>query len=650
MNLLFSSILVFVVSQIITALPQEPFLERALDSSYEQVPDLSPEAVELATRYVEATRMQKRDDTSSKYAPYNVTCPNDLLRDGSKGISDGEQSYLNKRIDSVNKLTREFVQNAGLNISVNDVITEKDGPRLGIAFSGGGFRAMLNGAGFFDAFDSRSQNSSKFTGLMQSSMYISGLSGGSWLVGSIAVNNFSNITYLKDNVWDMEHSVFAPHSNPIKLGLYYNHLREEIDAKQDAGFDTSITDLWGRSLARKLVDAPRGGPGITWSSIRNQSWFENAEYPYPIIISDSRREDEHIIPENSTIFEFTPYEFGSWDNGINAFIPMEYVGTHLNNGVPPNNQCVRGFDDAGFVMGSSATLFNEALLRLNSNSTLGHLAEDILQHISENQNDIAPYPNPFQNYTAKNSTVANNFKNYPTVDLVDGGEDNQNIPLWPLLHPQRFVDVIFAVDSTADDNSWPTGSSLVNTYERVTGVNGNKSIDVRGFPYVPDENTFVSKGLNTRPTFFGCDGKNTTLKQNYVDNKTPPLVVYMPNYPWDFDSNISTFTFDLSNEKTEAVINNARVAATQNNSDDFATCLACAVVQRSLERKNMSTPERCKTCFQQYCWDGSVASIKATDYNPTILSTKDSSSASRTVSLGLSSILLSLVPFVFLIA
>ncbi|EPX74686.1 phospholipase [Schizosaccharomyces octosporus yFS286] len=649
MNLLLSSFLVFLASQIAVAFPQEPFLERDLQTPYDQLPELSPEAIRLGTRYVEATRMQKRDETSNEYAPYNVTCPSDLLREGTQGVNHGEQSFLSKRVNTVNKQVREFIQNSGLNVSVNDIITDKDGPRLGMAFSGGGFRAMLNGAGFFDAFDNRGKDSSKFSGLVQSAMYISGLSGGSWLVGSIAINNFTNVSYLQENVWDMEHSVFSPYSNPIKDAEYLNHLREEIDAKQDAGFDTSITDLWGRSLSRKLVDAQRGGPGLTWSSIRNQSWFENAEYPYPILISDSRREDEHIIPENSTIFEFTPYEFGTWDNGINAFIPMEYVGTHLNDGSPPDNKCVRGFDNAGFVMGTSATLFNEALLRLNSNGTWAHLARDILNRISENKNDIAPYPNPFQNYTAKNTSVTNNFKNFPTVDLVDGGEDNQNIPIWPLLHPQRFVDVVFAVDSTDDDNGWPTGSSLVRTYERIVRSHHNKSIDVRGFPYIPDEDTFISLGLNARPTFFGCDGRNTTLKQDHVDNKTPPLVVYMPNYPWSYDSNISTFTFDLSNEHTDDIIENARLAATQNKSDDFATCLACAVIQRSVERKNMTTPAQCKKCFQEYCWNGTTSN-KNTVYNPTILSASARSSASRTMSFGITTMLLSLVPFILMIA
>ena len=65
-------------------------------------------------------------------------------------------------------------------------------PNIAIAFSGGGYRAMLNGAGALQAFDSREADSTTpghLGGLLQASTYVAGLSGGSWLVGSIFVSN-----------------------------------------------------------------------------------------------------------------------------------------------------------------------------------------------------------------------------------------------------------------------------------------------------------------------------------------------------------------------------------------------------------------------------------------------------------------------------
>ena len=70
--------------------------------------------------------------------------------------------------------------------------------------------------------------------------------------------------------------------------------------------------------------------------------------------------------------------------------------------------------------------------------------------------DIADYPNPFIGVNNDSSHIANNTM----LTLVDGGEDNQNIPLNPLIQPMRNVDVIFAVDSSADTNeTWPTADS-----------------------------------------------------------------------------------------------------------------------------------------------------------------------------------------------
>ena len=69
-------------------------------------------------------------------------------------------------------------------------------PNIGVAVSGGGYRAMLNGAGVIEAFDSRTPNSTstgQLGGLLQSATYLSALSGGSWLVGSLYTNNFTSI-------------------------------------------------------------------------------------------------------------------------------------------------------------------------------------------------------------------------------------------------------------------------------------------------------------------------------------------------------------------------------------------------------------------------------------------------------------------------
>ena len=65
------------------------------------------------------------------------------------------------------------------------------------------------------------------------------------------------------------------------------------------------------------------------------------------------------------------------------------------------------------------------------------------------------------------------------------GEDLQNVPLWPLLQQERRVDFIFAVDSSADTQNWPNGTSFVATYQKFM-VNSTSNVV---FPYIPDQQT-----------------------------------------------------------------------------------------------------------------------------------------------------------------
>ena len=86
-------------------------------------------------------------------------------------------------------------------------------PNIGIAISGGGYRAMIGGAGAIAAWDDRSAGSEEkgnLGGLLQSATYISGLSGGDWLVGSLFVNNFTSVQSAVDAplIWQLENSIF----------------------------------------------------------------------------------------------------------------------------------------------------------------------------------------------------------------------------------------------------------------------------------------------------------------------------------------------------------------------------------------------------------------------------------------------------------
>jgi len=398
-------------------------------------------------------------------------------------LSDEELEWLPVRRNATIQPMREFLGRLTIEgLDTNAYLDEHSSnasalPNIGIAVSGGGYRAMLNGAGVLQAFDNRTPNATsagQLGGLLQSSTYLAGLSGGSWLVGSLYTNNFTSISdilgYSGDgsSLWQFGNSIFeGPKSGSIQaldsIG-YYKDIKDSVDDKNDAGYETTLTDYWGRALSYQLVNASNGGPEYTFSSIAQQGWFTDADAPLPLIVADGRAPGEILIPANTTVYEFNPWEMGSHDPTVYGFVPLQYLGTNFSAGSPiDNDKCVTGFDSANFIMGTSSSLFNQGLLMLDNAESSGPFQDalqstlqSVLGSIGKDQNDIADYPNPFYHY--HNDTNPNAKSRQLT--LVDGGEDLQNIPLNPLIQPARLVDVIFAVDSSADTNeTWPTEGS-----------------------------------------------------------------------------------------------------------------------------------------------------------------------------------------------
>lgn len=132
----------------------------------------------------------------------------------------------------------------------------KNAPNIGIAVSGGGYRSLFTGGGALEAFDNRTTNSTNpdhLGGLLQSSTYLTGLSGGSWLVGSMYMNNFSSVSQLQTHgddarIWQFSNTVFeGPDTSTIQIVdtvEYWHDLIDAVDGKSNAGYPVTITDYW----------------------------------------------------------------------------------------------------------------------------------------------------------------------------------------------------------------------------------------------------------------------------------------------------------------------------------------------------------------------------------------------------------------------
>ncbi|TVY88919.1 Lysophospholipase [Lachnellula willkommii] len=593
--------------------------------------DASPEilAAEALVAPLIVAERALPNSPSGGYAPASVDCPSTrpTLRDASS-LSQSEVSWLEKRRNNTVAPMQAWLSR--MNISGFDASSYINGikdnatalPNIGIAISGGGYRALMNGAGFIAASDNRTNNATntgQIGGLLQATTYLAGLSGGGWLVGSIYSNNFSSVEDLRDgskgsSVWQFGNSIFeGPDNDGIQVLSsvdYYHDIVNEVSDKENAGFNVSITDYWGRALSYQLVNATNGGPQYTFSSIAQEPNFMNGDTPFPFLVTDERSPNTAIVSLNSTVYEINPFEMGSWDPTTYAMAPLQYIGSNFSAGsVLSNEKCIEGFDQIGYMMGTSSTLFNQFLLQINATSIpsfVRNIFTSILTDVGEDNKDIAQWaPNPFYHFNNDSNRNADSTQ----LTLVDGGEDGQNIPLYPLIQPQRHVDVIFAVDSSADtDLYWPNGTSLIATYQRSLN---NTIQNNTAFPTIPDSNTFVNLGLNTRPTFFGCNASNMTGDS--------PLIVYIPNAPYVYHSNVSTFDPSYDRAEKIAIIENGYDVATMGNGTldkEWPTCMACAVLSRSLTRTGTAVPAACSTCFDRYCWNGTTDASTPGNYTP----------------------------------
>lgn len=191
---------------------------------------------------------------SDGYAPYNITCPTDVtwVRNASS-VGIKEQDYVNQRASQLSSAWNTQISNVGLQAPPRT-------PVVAMALSGGGYRAMISGSG--QAFQPNATTGS-VGDILGLSTYVSGLSGGSWAVGTYYANDGQNPDQLARDVriilcrflgysdkrdlqvWNIDSNLVVPSDN--KLTFYYD-LISEVGDKADKGFPTQITDYWGLAL------------------------------------------------------------------------------------------------------------------------------------------------------------------------------------------------------------------------------------------------------------------------------------------------------------------------------------------------------------------------------------------------------------------
>lgn len=533
------------------------------------------------------------------YVPVSTTCPATQLVRQANGVSSAEAEYISHRYEKATTALNSWLTslNAGFETSHekrqwNSWQPQNKAPVIALTSSGGGYRAQLTGAGVVKGFDNREVNKTAVSGLYQAFTYHSGLSGGSWLLSSIAGNDYPTISSLQTNLWEtaLQNSLLVP---PIlvsqQASSIYNAVLADVQAKTAAGYPPSLIDPWGRLLSYGLLLGPDGGVSDTMSKIAASSNFSNANAPYPVItaLGSNVNIDGTCIPQaNATQYEFHPYEFGSWDKGVDAFVVSEYLGTSFSAGKPTGN-CITGYDQLGYVLGTSSNVFASACSAVPANKTAGITALSLVQNLAYLTAPGAPgipedalfgrFPNPFQGLSSSPLVAQESI-----LDLVDGGVSVafQGDPIWPFLH--RDVDVIVVSANSADTKgNFPNGSEIYNTYQVASAAGLTR------MPVIPNPDVFAAKGLNTKPSFFGCNSADTAT------------IVYIPNTNYTFPSGQPTSKIQYFKNETQGMISNGVQIANYGGKQNWPMCLACGLMKKS----GGSLPAGCTACFAEYCFN-----------------------------------------------
>lgn len=103
--------------------------------------------------------------TSNGYAPIKVKCSGGkLTRSASEGLNKNEITYMESRYPIAELNLASYLHSVELeDFDVSSFLNEAS-PTIGLAFSGGGYRALLIGAGEYAALDART-NISQGVGL-----------------------------------------------------------------------------------------------------------------------------------------------------------------------------------------------------------------------------------------------------------------------------------------------------------------------------------------------------------------------------------------------------------------------------------------------------------------------------------------------------
>ncbi|XP_078141061.1 cytosolic phospholipase A2 gamma-like [Centroberyx gerrardi] len=299
----------------------------------------------------------------------------------SQALGAAEQKYLHRRKEKV----LESLSGLGINLTKDSV------PHIALLGSGGGQRAAVGLLGSLYQMEE--------DGLLDSLLYIGGVSGSTWSMSSL----YSDPSW-RENISRVISTMSGPNLGLTPSLAWLTDMRATDQ-------DFSLTDVWAAFIADHFIKE------LDTRQLSGDC-DRNATNPYPVYNAIEKTCNTENITEGKW-FEVTPHEAGFTDLGL--FIKTSHLGS-----------------------------------RFQAGELLEDRPEMDMVKIQANQTAILPLVNSWEWGTTKNFLYQYNDSSVPSClksenfYLIDAGLYN-NVPYPPFLGERRDIDLIIALEYSAGD-------------------------------------------------------------------------------------------------------------------------------------------------------------------------------------------------------
>ncbi|KAK9457066.1 acyl transferase/acyl hydrolase/lysophospholipase [Dipodascopsis uninucleata] len=456
-------------------------------------------------------------------------------------LSTEERAFRHERAQLTKRALASY-----LGLSENS-IDERDVPVIAITGSGGGYRALIATAGYVGM--------AQKTGLFNCVTYVAGVSGSTWLWTLFYTLGQGSISSVLDHIRSRASVHIASVPDFMRLittSPTNKYILQGIVEKMRFGTGVELADIYGTLLTsrllvpadellvnrdnlklshqRRIVDTG-ALPLPIYTAVRHEMGLSESEQ----LAAESKAGDSpateveeraqrfaSLEPSRSWFqwFEFTPYEVGCEELG--AWIPTWALGRKFRAGVsqpPVIPELSLGLMIGTFGSAFCATLnhyyqeIKPMLIEYAFAKSLDYLVQQ-KQSDLKSVHPIAParIPNfvlglrPYLPPTCPPSLFV-----AKDIGLMDAGMDN-NLALYPLLRPERAVDMIIAIDCSADIHTVPW-LQLVAGYTEKRGIVGWPDTKTR---FTNLEPVMISTGK------IGKETSNPSIESKETQHVTTP--------------------------------------------------------------------------------------------------------------------------------